>query len=248
MREAMYSKADLHIHTHISDGLMTPEALVEHVAFKTDLKVIAVTDHDAVEGAHIARAYAQQFAADFRGLEVVIGAEVSSADCDILALFIERDIPSGLSAAETIARIHAQGGLAVAAHPFAFMLPLVGISGMTGARRLIQKLPFDAVEARNATPTELFTNPLTHFINRRGQNLPEVGGSDTHYLPTVGSAHTIFPGTTAQDLRRALETGQVRAGGHIYNPLLIFNLAFDTLFNRLPVKKVLNAPLGSHAD
>lgn len=230
-----YSKADIHIHTTCSDGLMSPEALVEYVATKTDLRVIAVTDHDTIVGACRAKACADYFRRDFQQLEVIIGAEITSADCDILALFIEQDIPSGLSAAETIARIHEQNGIAIAAHPCAFVMPLLGIGGMRGAGRRIQSQPFDAVETRNATPTEFFGNWLTAWHNRRGQQLTTTGGSDTHYLPTVGSTYTWFPGQTAADLRLALENKTARAGGRVYSPLLIFNVLYDTLKKRLPM-------------
>jgi len=53
----MLNKADIHIHTTFSDGLMTPEAVVEYVATETDLRVIAITDHDTIEGAVAARRY-----------------------------------------------------------------------------------------------------------------------------------------------------------------------------------------------
>lgn len=231
-----YSKADIHIHTTYSDGLMTPEALVEYVAEHTDLRVIAVTDHDNLEGALVAKAYRDRFASDFPNLEVIPGMEVTSADGDILALFIDNEIPADLSAEETVRRIHAQGGLAIAAHPCSFVLPKFGDGGMRGAGRQIQNVEFDAVETRNATPTEFFGNPLTAWLNWRGQNLPTTGGSDTHYLTTVGSTYTVFPGTTAADLRHAIETKQVRAGGFIYSPLLIVNVLIDKYLRRLPVQ------------
>ncbi|UCE18104.1 MAG: PHP domain-containing protein [Gemmatimonadota bacterium] len=41
--------ADLHVHTTASDGTVSPEKIVE-LALQTDLKAIAITDHDAIEG------------------------------------------------------------------------------------------------------------------------------------------------------------------------------------------------------
>jgi len=237
MNEITFGKADVHIHTTCSDGLMTPEALVDYVVKHTDLDVIAVTDHDTTEGAHRARAYARRHYPDF---EVIIGQEVTSAECDILALYIHEDIPAGLSAEESIRRIHAQGGLAIAAHPYAFVMPMIGVDGMKGAGDRIKDLPFDGVEAINATPSEWLTNRRTQANNRRWQNLAETGGSDGHYLPTVGSAHTVFMGRTAADLRAALEARTTRAIGRVYSPLLIFNVVFDWLTGRLPIGA--NAP------
>lgn len=237
-RTGKFGKADIHMHTIFSDGLMTPEALIEFVAEKTDLSVIAVTDHDTIAGALVAQAYRNRFADDFAHLEVIIGEEVTSRDGDILALFVEEEIPPGLSAAETIERIHDIGGLAIAAHPFAHLLPFVGIEGMKGAGRKIRSLPFDGVETRNATPTEFFSNPLTGAVNRLGKRHARTGGSDGHYLPTVGTAYTVFPGSTADDLRKAIERRETRAGGRVYSPFLIFAVLRDLLSRRIPVREM----------
>ncbi len=228
-----YSKADIHMHTTESDGLQTPEAVVEYAATQTDLRVIAITDHDNINGSYLARDYAARY---YPELEVIISTEITTADCDILALYIQDDIPAGLSAAETINRIHHQGGLAIAAHPYAYIMKILRRPGMEGAGHLMKTLPFDGVETRNATPSELMNNWLAAFNNRRWQNLPETGGSDSHYLYTVGSTYTLFPGKTAADFRIALETGQVRAGGRVYSPHLIFNVIYDKLRGRFPLR------------
>ncbi|MEM6282776.1 MAG: PHP-associated domain-containing protein [Chloroflexota bacterium] len=230
-----YSKADFHMHTTCSDGLMSPEALVEYVAANTDLTVIAVTDHETIEGSLIAKAYAEHFAGDFNGLEVITGSEIRSADGEILALYIYEDVPPGLSGEETIARIHAQGGLAIAAHPYSFFFAMLGKVGMVGAQDRIANLPFDAVEVINGTPTEIFTNPYTRWRNRQWANRPESGGSDSHYIRSLGATYTWFPGSSAADLRHALETGQIKPGGSIYNPFLIFNYWRDKYFGEHPV-------------
>ncbi|MFN8531803.1 MAG: PHP domain-containing protein [Anaerolineae bacterium] len=229
-------KADLHAHTFFSDGLMSPEALVEYAVTQTDLNIIAVTDHDTVAGALIAAAYARTFSRDFRPFEVIVGTEVTSADGDILALFVEQDIPPKLSASETVAAVHEQGGIAIAAHPFAHAPILLRGDGMKGVGRLIAEVPFDAVEVRNGTPTEFVSNRLTRFRNRRWARLAETGGSDTHYMPTIGSTHTCFPGTTAAELRAAIEAKQTAAGGHVYSPFLIVNLIRQLLNQELPVR------------
>jgi hypothetical protein len=107
---------------------------------------------------------------------------------------------------------------------------------MRGVGPLIETLPFDGIEVRNATPTEFWANPRAVRSNQRGANLPVTGGSDAHYLPTVGSAYTQFEGTTADDLRRAIQGGQTSAGGRIYNPFLIFSLFWDVATRRAPAR------------
>jgi len=231
-------KADIHIHTIFSDGLMSPEALVEYVVHETDLDVIAITDHDTIAGSLIAQAYVQKFADRFRPIEVITGAEITSLDGDILALFIEEDIPPGLSAIETVNLIHDQNGLAVAAHPFSHAPMLLRIDGMKGVGKQIRTVPFDGVEVRNGTPTEFFSNRIARRVNQRGAKCSETGGSDGHYLPSVGKSFTYFQGNTAQDLRHSIENGLTTAGGHIYSPFMIFGLIRELLSRRLPVHQL----------
>ena len=70
--------ADLHLHTVYSDGAYTPETLVA-AALEQDLRTIALTDHDSVEGVAPTRLAARE-----AGLEVVAGAEfgVPASDGD----------------------------------------------------------------------------------------------------------------------------------------------------------------------
>ena len=83
----MRSKADLHMHTTYSDGVATVPEILEHVATHTDLKVIAITDHDRIDGA----LHASRLASSF-GIEVIIGEEISTIDGHLIALFIDRPI------------------------------------------------------------------------------------------------------------------------------------------------------------
>ena len=77
-----------------------------------------------------------------------------------------------------------------------------------GVGDLIASLGFDAVEAVNGSPT-----PSMWAANRRarrcnaGLGRPVVGGSDAHIAEAVGWAHTLFPGRTPEDLRRAVSAG-----------------------------------------
>src|SRR5918996_1123950 len=44
-------KADMHLHTLYSDGCATVQELLDHVEHNTDLDVIAITDHERIDGA-----------------------------------------------------------------------------------------------------------------------------------------------------------------------------------------------------
>jgi predicted metal-dependent phosphoesterase TrpH len=212
---------------------MTPEAVVEYAATQTDLSVIAISDHDTIAGALAARRYWHSYRQDFGHLEIIIASEITSRQGDVMGLFLSHDVPAGMSAAETVHAIHAQGGLAIAVHPFSFLLPGM-VKGLKGR---IHALPLDAVETRNGTPTEFPGNYLAQWQNRRRRGLPEVGGSDAHYLPTVGQTYTLFPGKTAADFRQALRAGRVQAGGQVYSPLTLARVAVLALLGLMPVAR-----------
>src|SRR2546428_10844646 len=143
------SRADLHMHTNCSDGWPSPAELVDRVIARTDLRVIAVTDHDTLEGA----LRAAERAAKTGALEVVIGEEVSSRDGHILGLFLEGRVRPGMSAAATLHAIHDQGGLAIAPHPFWRTLRRESNGGGGhGAGWVAAELAFNATAAGNARP------------------------------------------------------------------------------------------------
>ena len=81
-------RIDLHSHSTVSDGTDSPAELVRRMA-AAGLNAFALTDHDALMGLPEARAEAKR-----RGLELISGAEISSAygdqdDIHILALFVD---------------------------------------------------------------------------------------------------------------------------------------------------------------
>lgn len=63
---------ELHTHTTYSDGILTPQQLVERAA-QAGVKALAITDHDTLQGWDEAIAAAQSF-----DLEIVPGVEVST--------------------------------------------------------------------------------------------------------------------------------------------------------------------------
>jgi predicted metal-dependent phosphoesterase TrpH len=195
----VWSKADLHIHSSESDGLASPEQIVEHAARHTDLSVIAITDHNTIEGGLRAREEARHHP----GLEVVVGSEITSRWGHILGLFLESDIPAGLTAAETIVRINDQGGVAIVAHPFANRA--FGPWGLKSLGDRIGDVAFQAMEVYNSSPYLMRANRLAAKAFLAGQGIAATGGSDAHVLKAVGSGYTLFRGTTAEELRRSLD-------------------------------------------
>jgi predicted metal-dependent phosphoesterase TrpH len=217
---AFRGRADLHMHTTASDGWPTPEELVDHAALRTSLDVIAVTDHDTIEGALRAAEHAARRAK----FHVVIGEEVSSRDGHIVALFIERRVRPGMSAAATVHAIHDQGGVAVAAHPFWRAQRRVRGGPRHGVGWLAADLDFDAIEVENATPGFYVFNQLAHRLNL-GLGAAELGGSDAHIVDAVGRAFTEFPGKTPAALRLAIEEAKTTARRRRYQAVGLMRYA-----------------------
>jgi hypothetical protein len=67
----MRSLNDLHCHSTVSDGVLTPTEIVNHAAEK-GLRVLALTDHDDVAGLSTARAVAET-----HGMQFINGVEIS---------------------------------------------------------------------------------------------------------------------------------------------------------------------------
>ena len=201
------SVADLHIHTHFSDGADSPAQMVEHARMR-GLSVIAITDHDRIDGALIA----VRHAAWNPGVEVIVGEEVSSRSGHILGLFLKTKVRPGMSAADTVAAIHDQGGLAIAAHPYWRAKRTHHRRPPSSIGDFMVEVDFDAVEVMNGgcTPSMFFANRHAAWMNRH-VGLGEIGGSDAHVKRAVGVAVTLFDGRTARALRTAIEQGATSA-------------------------------------
>lgn len=208
-----WGTADLHVHTRFSDGEDSPEEMLAWAA-RIGLNVLAITDHDEIRGGQIAADLARRRG---EGPEVIVGAEISSRDGHILALDIAQLVPAGLTAAETVAAIHAQDGIAIAAHPFwrddGRRAPRYSVGN------LIESVPFDAVEVMNGGFTPSMISANQRAAAAAAGRLVAVGGSDAHVKHALGWAHTRFDGRTAADLRAAVAAGQVRAGRSRIDPV-----------------------------
>lgn len=196
-------RADLHIHTTASDGMASPEDVVRWATEHTALDVIAVTDHDRLDGALRAREFARTSGAN---VEVVAGIEITTRRGHLLALFVEEPVPSLRSLSQTIEAVHAQGGLCVIPHPMSLLPPSL-------RRRTIDRMMapsdwrprVDGIEVINPTPVQSWWQRRVQQRNAESWHLAEIGGSDAHFPEQIGSAVTRFPGRTAADLKLALD-------------------------------------------
>jgi predicted metal-dependent phosphoesterase TrpH len=195
-------KADLHIHTRDGDGLDSVEAIFHHVETRTDLDVIAITEHDSLETALRAR---DVWARSRYRFEFVPGVEVTTLEGHLIALYVEDPLPSLRRVEETIEAVRRQGGVCFVPHPMSWLTRSVGPG--TFARVAAAGLAFDAVELASASPTTRVYLEKARRLNETSYRLPAVGASDAHFVQAIGSGVTQFEGDSSLDLRRAFSTG-----------------------------------------
>src|SRR5579859_7781312 len=206
-------KADLHMHSTHSDGSGTIEQILDHVQHATDLDVIALTDHDVVEGALRARDLWTKGSYRF---DFIVGEEISTREGHLLALFIEKRIAPGLSMERSIDLVHEQGGLAIVAHP------LNRVFRHSCQRRVLDRIHassdvwLDGIETWNASFCGIGANRVAMHANRVEYGWAEVGNSDAHTLNSIGRGCTWFEGQSAMDVRATIEAGLSAPGGRLW--------------------------------
>lgn len=168
----MAVRFESHLHTEFSDGGSYKKMINSCVKKKID--VVAVTDHDTMRGIPEITDYARK-----RGVIIIPSEEVETTQGEILAYNLKKEIPRRLSPLEAIRRIHKQGGLAFAAHPFHLMYWWGLRDKVLGLKSL------DGIEVVNYF--------LPNFLNNKARALllarPELcflGGSDAHHTSEVG--------------------------------------------------------------
>lgn len=197
---------DTHVHTCYSHDSLSGVGQMLAAAGRCGLSGVAITDHDTVDGAIKAQSVAQRMI--LKGelpptFFVITGEEVSSKQGHIIALYITQGIPTGISAADTVAAIHKQGGLAIAAHP----------ELSDGVGELAKTLPFDGVETANAAEEMHFAMGSEQAEAKRDEfyddvTKPHMGASDAHDPAAVGVCYTLLKcAPNLQAVRTALVAG-----------------------------------------
>jgi predicted metal-dependent phosphoesterase TrpH len=208
-------KVDLHVHTYRSpDSLAMPDD-IRRWARRHHIDVVAITDHDTITGALEMRRRWPEF--------VIVGEEIKTDRGEIIGLFLNEEIPAGLSPAETIRCIRDQGGLVYVPHP----MDRVRGSALAPDALLDVVKDVDVIEVFNARVTFAADNRLAEeFALNHG--LARGAGSDAHYPPEVGTAYAEMPPfVTAQEFLCAVR--QARIHGRMASPLVHLSSTYARL-------------------
>jgi predicted metal-dependent phosphoesterase TrpH len=192
--------ADLHCHTSYSkDCLLKPSRLLE-LCRRRGIDRLAITDHNTIRGALETAALDPE--------RVIVGEEIMTTCGELLAYYVQEEVPPGLTPEETIRRLRLQGAVVSVSHPFD------GLRAGAWAEEELDRILglVDAIEVFNARVASDRANRKAAAI-AQGACLPGTAGSDAHSGPEVGRAGLRLPAfADANGLRAAL--GEAEVVGH----------------------------------
>ncbi len=187
-------KVEFHCHSIASrDSLNRPSDLVA-TARQRGLGRLMVTDHNTIQGALEARRLDPEL--------VVVGEEVLTLDGELLAYYVQEEVPRGLPPEDAIRILRQQGAFISVPHPFDR-----GRHGweLEDLERIIPLV--DAIEAFNSRSySSAYNDQAAAFA--KAHSLAVTVGSDAHTLAEVGRATLSLPAfSSAGELAHVIRQG-----------------------------------------
>lgn len=185
-------KVDFHIHTKYSKDCLTDINKLIAMARKRQIHRIAITDHNTIQGALCAQKIDREM--------VIVGEEIMTEKGEILAFFVQEEIPAGLSPMKTVELLHEQNAFISVSHPFDRFRHAWDLDALRDI------VPFiDAIEVFNARSSLLTMNKRALDFAAL-HKLAGTVGSDAHILYEVGFATLELPTfSNASELREVIE-------------------------------------------
>jgi predicted metal-dependent phosphoesterase TrpH len=205
---------DLHIHTSkYSDcSFIAPEELIVQ-ALEMRLNGLAVTEHGMRwpdrEFDKLKRLAGAHGIILINGQEIYTAGSHNEMEGEFLVFGLKHSLTRRCSATELCEKVHAQGGILIAAHPY--KLSRNGKSHYYGAGDRVYQLPIDAIELCHPDHTDRALSRVKKAMKEKG--IPGTGGSDAHKIFHVGSYVTIFENNILDedDFIREIKAGNIRA-------------------------------------
>jgi predicted metal-dependent phosphoesterase TrpH len=171
---------DFHVHAFPGDGSLAPWMLRQEAA-RAGLDVFAVTNHNMVFTAR----FSEWLARNSGGPIVIAGQEITNPEYHLIAVGVERTVNAEQPAAAAIRDVHAQGGIAIAAHP------TPRFHGYDDDQTVAM---LDGTEAAHPIDRVAGQREFTAFFERARRLKPSIapiGSSDFHVSPAVAACRTL---------------------------------------------------------
>jgi hypothetical protein len=192
--------ADLHVHAFLGDGALIPWAIRREAA-RRGVDVIGLTNHNQMYSARIDAAL---FPPPVHPL-MLPGVEVTTPNYHLIALGISEPIDWRLSISDAIRAVHAQGGVAIAAHPYGDFWQTLDPETLASLDGLEVAHPLTA-EARYA---RRFFEALYKRARTIKPTIAAIGSSDYHFGAPIGLYQTRM---LVRELTREGVLEAIRAG------------------------------------
>ncbi len=169
----MSFKLDLHIHTELHKNVFINAGQLSDALKRSRLDGVAVTNFFGLS-------HALKLKDELKDYIIIVGQEIWTKQGHIIGLGLREKVADLQDAHKTIADIHKQGGIAVAAHPYLHL-------GVGGNARCFG---FDAIESYNALLGDfIFYNYLAGRF-ARAKNIPALASSDISDPRLIGRSYT----------------------------------------------------------
>lgn len=190
-------KVELHSHTIYSKDSLTRLNDLPKICRQNGIDKLAITDHNRAAGA--LNAYR------LFPMLIIPGEEIMTTEGELLAWYIQEEVPPGLTPEETIDRLRAQKAVIGVAHPFDRYRK--GAWELESLERIVDLV--DAIEVFNARCLHEEDNRKALAFAERTNKLMTCG-SDAHIRREYGKATLLAEpfASTADGLRQALMTAE----------------------------------------
>lgn len=201
-------RVEFHCHSIYSKDSLAKPADMVRVAKARGLDRLIITDHNSIKGALKAQEIDPEL--------IIVGEEIMTTQGELLAAFVQREIPKGLPPADAIARLRDQGAFISVSHPFD-----IHRSGAWQEKDLLEILPYvDAIETFNS---RCIRNSFNDQAKAFGLEHGVAGtvGSDAHSLRELGRSTLSLPEfSNAEELKIRLR--EAKASEVLSSPFIHF--------------------------
>jgi predicted metal-dependent phosphoesterase TrpH len=177
------------------DSSINPKSLVEQLYRHQSIRVIAITDHNTMEGYRKVR----ELASGYSDILIIPGIEVSTPLGDLIVLGTDEVSPKLKDVNEIISCAKEKGGAVIVPHPFRDY----------GLGNSAKNYAVDAIETLNGS-APFHLNRLAENLAKE-MRLPGVAGSDAHNADELWTVYNeIQASLDTDEVLKAIERSAVK--------------------------------------